>query len=64
VKQDANGKIAVVSPLESAVFPMAVSLEVLGLGLFVGAYRASSWAKRSNRLVAWLVQRRRRLPAP
>jgi predicted acylesterase/phospholipase RssA len=64
VKEDASGEIGVVSPLESSTFPVAVTLEVLGLGLFVGAYRASSWAKRSNRLVAWLAQRRRRLPAP
>jgi predicted acylesterase/phospholipase RssA len=59
VKQNGSGKIGVVSPLESPTFPIAVTLEVLGLGLFLGAYRASSWAKRSNRLVAWLAQRRR-----
>jgi predicted acylesterase/phospholipase RssA len=64
VKQDASGEVGVVSPLESAVFPVAVTLEVLGLGLFLAAYRASSWAKRSNRLVAWLAKRRRPLPAP
>jgi predicted acylesterase/phospholipase RssA len=63
VKQDANGKIGVVSPLESKTFPVAVTLEVLGLGLFLGAYRASSWAKRSNRLVVWLAERRRPPPA-
>jgi predicted acylesterase/phospholipase RssA len=64
VKQDASGEIGVVSPLESPTFPVAVTLEVLGIGLFLGAYRASSWAKRSNRLVAWLAQRRRPTPAP
>ena len=64
VKQDASGEVGVVSPLESPTFPVAVTLEVLGLGLFLGAYRASSWAKRSNLLVAWLAQRRRPLPPP
>ena len=54
-------RIRLEKPLASPLFPFAIGLEVLGLGLFLGAYRASSWARRSNRLVAWLAGRR---PAP
>lgn len=58
-----DSDVGVVSPLDDWKFPVSVGLEVLGLGLFLGAYRASSWARRSNRLVAWLA-RRGRVVAP
>ena len=57
--KESGGDVGLVSPLDDWQFPVAVGLDVLGLGLFLGAYRASSWAKRSNRLVAWLARRAR-----
>ena len=47
----------VANPLEGWPFALSITLEVFGLGLFVNAFRASSWARRSNRLSAWVTNR-------
>jgi predicted acylesterase/phospholipase RssA len=59
-----DSEVGLVGPIDNWQFPLAVGLEVLGLSLFLAGYRASSWAKRSNRLVGWLAVRSHTRTAP